>query len=731
MTERPIALLFLWHMHQPFYKDAQNGSYLMPWVRLHATKGYYDIPQVMARYGIKGCVNVVPSLIEQIEDHLQDRVTDRWKTLTIKRPEEMNEEERAFVIRNFFMLCWDRLVKTSPRYWEILSKRERFVGKLSWTEMTRFFSDDELRDLQVLFNLKWFGFTARERYPLLRKLDEKDRGFTHDEKMDLLRTQETILREILPLYRRLADEGTIELSFTPFYHPILPLIHDTDTARRSSPHAPLPPRFSYPDDARWQVGEGKRYAEKVWQRELAGMWPAEGAVSPEAATLAATCGVKWLATDEGILFRSIGAVDKKQVLYRPWLFREGDRECALFFRDKYLSDLIGFSFAKAESGQAVESFLNHVRSIRHAVPDTGQPAAITVALDGENAWENYPDNGRDFLHGLCGALADAPDIVTETFSGFMAANPSETYPTLSTLHSGSWIQSDYQIWIGNDEDNTAWEHLRRTRLFLDDHLKTRPETPPETREEALRAIYRAEGSDWFWWYGPQFQTENDYLFDRLFRRHLRRVYAVLGAPHPAALDLPIKRSAGVTDNLTLPITTISPALTGRTDDFYGWAGAGLFDNTRRPGGVMYHGVRVVDRIWFGFDRDHLYFRVALAAPPVTQEHKRSVIRFYLTDGTSLDIQLPIARFEKTSFPVSLNNETGRLSELVDAGTAAFFDVLDLRLSIDKCGLSRGGAVSFHGKIIASDGMECERIPEIGTIPIPVPDRRATMRFWDV
>jgi len=249
MTERPIALLFLWHMHQPFYKDAQNGSYLMPWVRLHATKGYYDIPQVMERYGIKGCVNVVPSLIEQIEDHLQDRVTDRWKTLTIKRPEEMSEEEKAFVIRNFFMLCWDRLVKTSPRYWEILSKRERFVGKLSWTEMTRFFSDDELRDLQVLFNLRWFGFTARERYPLLRKLDEKDRSFTHDEKMDLLRTQETVLREILPLYRRLADEGIIELALPPSTipscrlstTPIRPAVHRrTHRFRHDSP-TPMTP----------------------------------------------------------------------------------------------------------------------------------------------------------------------------------------------------------------------------------------------------------------------------------------------------------------------------------------------------------------------------------------------------------------------------------------------------------------------------------------------------------
>ncbi len=730
MTDRPLSILFLWHMHQPFYKDSQSGTYIMPWVRLHATKGYYDVPQVMERWGVKGCINVVPSLLEQIEDHVKNAVTDRWKTLTLKRPEEMDEEEKAFVIRNFFMLCWDRLVKTSPRYWEILSKRERFVGKLSWTEMTRFFTPDEILDLQVLFNLKWFGFTARDRYPFLKKLDLKDRRFTHEEKMEMMRIQDEIVRELIPMYRRLADAGAIELSFTPFYHPIFPLVHDTDISKRSAPSAPMPPRFSRPDDAQWQLCEGKRYAEGIWDRELTGMWPAEGAVSPELIPVAASSGVTWLATDEGILFRSLNSADKKQILYHPWRAGQEGKECALFFRDKYLSDLIGFSFAKMDTDKAVESFLNHVRAVRYAIPGSEEAPALSIILDGENAWENYPDNGRDFLNGLCKSLSEATDLRTDTFSGYLEKNPPERYPLLPALHSGSWIQSDYMIWIGNDEDNTAWEHLRRARAFLDDHLRRHPDTPDETRREALRAIYRAEGSDWFWWYGPQFQTENDYLFDRLFRRHLRRVYAVLGAPHPTALDLPIKASAAV-ETGTLPAALVAPRMTGRADAFYDWAGAGIFDNTKRPGGAMYNSVRIVSRLRYGFDLKNLYFRVDLIDPLAIHEYKRASIRFYLVDGAGIDLQLPVARFAATPFPITLSNETGKVGEVMDAGVAAFADVLEVKLALEKAGIRKGRKLSFHLKVVSQEGIELERIPEVGTLSITVPDDRAAAAFWDV
>ncbi len=728
--KKSATLCFLWHMHQPYYKDTLNNTYLMPWVRLHATKGYYDIPLAMEKFGIKGCVNIVPSLIEQIEDYLTGTVSDKWKDYTLRHPEELSDEEKAFVIKNFFMLCWDRLVKTSPRYFEILSKRERYVGKLSWLEMTKFFTPDEILDLQVHFNLKWFGFMAREHYPLLTRLDEKERRYSQEEKIELMKIQEEILRSIIPLYKRLSSEGKIELSFTPFYHPIFPLVYDTDISRRPTPSAPMPPRYSWPDDATWHLTEGKRYAEEHLGGTFSGMWPAEGSVAPELVPVAVEAGINWFATDEGILFRSVGNSNKGQVLYKPWAVEHNGKRSAVFFRDKYISDLIGFAFSKMEAEKAVESFMQHLRGAAFSVPDEHAAPVVSVILDGENAWENYPNNGRDFLFTLFDKLSQSKDIVPATFSEVLTSQPVEKMPLIHTLASGSWINSDYMIWIGNEEDNTAWDYLRRTRRFLADYLAQHPELPVPTRDEAMRAIYRAEGSDWFWWYGDQFSTENDYLFDRLFRRHLRKVYTVLGITAPTYLETPIKLSSRQ-EFIVAPENLVTPVISGREDSFYDWTGAGMYDNQRRPGGSMYNSIRVIKELWYGFDDRNLFFKIKLFDPLMFHEHKRYTMRCFLKDSTDFDFSLPIVRFEKTSFSLFASNESGKLGEIVASGTAAADEVLEIMLPYDKTGIRPGQKLSCYIKLFSPDGLEVERIPEVGMISIAIPDDRFLTRMWDV
>ena len=351
-------VVFLWHMHQPYYKDAGKGHYLMPWVRLHCLKGYYDIPLAMEKFGVKGVVNVVPSLLEQILDYTENGASDPWLDHTSLNPSEMNEDQKGFVLKNFFMLHWDRLVKTSPRYHELLNKRFRYEKKLNWNEMANLFTNEEIFDLQVLFNLKWFGFMARERYPELETLDHKDRGFSQTDKMVVMDTMQKIMEEMIPLYKRLSEEGVLELSFTPFYHPILPLVIDSDVSSRSS-GAPLPERFSYPEDALWQIEEGKKYCEKIWGHTINGMWPSEGCVSPEIIPPVVSSGVKWIASDEGVLLNSLGTSNKSEVLYRPYRLKSGDKESIVsFFRDKYLSDLLGFSFSRMVPRKAVDTFMH-------------------------------------------------------------------------------------------------------------------------------------------------------------------------------------------------------------------------------------------------------------------------------------------------------------------------------------------------------------------------------------
>ncbi|MGI6394933.1 MAG: glycoside hydrolase [bacterium] len=722
-------LAFLWHMHQPFYKDTTSRHYLMPWVRLHSLKGYYDIPLMLEKYKLKSVINVVPCLIEQIRDYVENGASDAWLDHTIPNPYDMKNEEKAFLIKNFFMLHWERLVQTSPRYREILGKRIHYEKKLDWNEMARLFSNEELFDLQILFNLKWFGFMARERYPRLKELDEKERSFSQKDKEDLLEIQKKVISEVIPLYKRLADEGIIELSFTPFYHPIAPLVFDTDIAARSS-NAPLPERFSYPKDLKWHVEEGKKYSFETWGREVEGMWPSEGSVSPEVVEAAYNSGVKWMATDEGILLNSLGTHDKASVLYRPYRLKvDESKHVTGFFRDKYLSDLLGFSFSRMEPKRAVDIFMNYVRSVSFNLPEGHPEPVVSVILDGENAWESYPGNGEFFLNELFSRLVESKEIETTTFGEITANSNQSVMQPISRLFSGSWINSNFEIWIGNNEDNEAWNYLKRVRDFYEKHKRTSA-VAPEIDKEVMRCFYRAEGSDWFWWYGPQFSTENDWLFDRLFRRHLRKVYNLLGIEHPTFLDIPI--SASRSDiSIIEPTNMIKPTISGENEGYYEWSGAGIFETSKRTGGAMYNSIKLTDRLLYGFDKENLYFKIELTNPLSFYEHKKYLLKGFVMNGKDVDFTLPMAKINPSDFAVRFNNESGYIAEIVGAGVAAFDEVLELKLNSEKSGMTPGEKVKIYFKIVSNEGIELERIPVNGAIEFAVPDAVALFTLWDV
>jgi len=669
---------------------------------------------------------MVPALLEQINDYVENGSRDKWKDLTFKDAEEMSDEEKGFLLKNFFMLNWDKLIKTSSRYSEILTKRESYVKKHNWDEMGRFFSNQELLDLQVLFNLKWFGFMAREDYPFLKELDEKDRFFTKAEKKELIRLQDEILAKIIPMYRELQDAGKMELTFTPYYHPIFPLVYDTDFSRRSAPGAPMPKRFSYPEDAEWQLTEGKKYAEEQWGKKLSGMWPAEGSVSPEIIPVASDAGVKWMATDEAILFRSINNFDKSKVLYKPYVASHKGKEVVTFFRDKYISDLIGFSFSKMDAKAAADIFLHYVESVAVNSSENMLP----VILDGENAWESYNENGKEFLYELFSRISTSDFMSTETYENYVESLNLANLPSIDNLFSGSWINNDYMIWIGNDEDNTAWNYLKRVRDFVRLHFDGNPDIPESTKREAMRHIYRAEGSDWFWWYGDHFSTENDILFDRLFRRHLRQVYTILGVDTPNYLDIPITSVSNVSV-VKHPTGLVSPVINGYDDSYYAWNGAGIFDNLNKPGSSMYNSVRIVDQFAFGCDMENFYLKVKYIEPASEYESKEYVVKCFLMNEMEMDFSIPLRKFERTDFNIMTNNIRGKLGEIGHSGYAAQNDVLEIAIDYRKVGVSPGENISVYFKIFSKEKLEIERIPEVGVIEVLAPDENYLIRMWDV
>jgi alpha-amylase/alpha-mannosidase (GH57 family) len=725
---RRVRLAFLWHMHQPPYREAESGEYLMPWVRLHATRAYNDMAWILERHpGIRCTVNFTPILLEQLEDYVQGRARDRLLELSARPVGDLAPEDRQAILRSFFMVDWDTNIRPLPRYWELLQKRGRDLRSVDLARLAGSFGEQELTDLQALFNLSWMGFGALADEPGLRALRDKGRGFTRAEVDEVLAVQRRILAGIVPRWRALSERGQIELSSTPYYHPILPLVCDTDVARRALPGLPLPPRYSHPEDARWHVREAIDSHARRFGQPPAGMWPAEGSVSPEALEVLAGEGVRWAASDEGVLLHSLPShAPRLRSLYRPWRVSAGGAgEVAMLFRDRALSDLIGFTYAKVSAKEAVADFLAHVSAVGQAWAADGQkgPATVGVFLDGENAWEHYPRSGEAFLDGLYGALEASDAIETVTLS---EATADADGPAIGRIHSGSWIEASYRIWIGHGEDRQAWTALGRARDALA-AAEAGGAVPPERLARARRHLYAAEGSDWYWWYGEDFTTELAAEFDGLFRGHVIRAALLCGAnPPPEALS-PIKKtgagaSTGIeTKPLREPTLLLTPRLDGRETTYFEWQGAGLY----RPGqhrGSMYGGAQAFHVLHYGFDLKALYLRLDPAESPARAAEVATHLRVaVLAADRQTWVDYPLVADGMLRPGKHLGDEVGKI---------AFVQVAELSLPFDALDLHPGTKVAISIHALRGE-VDVERLPRYGFVAFTVPDADFERVHWRV
>ncbi|MBI5548212.1 MAG: glycoside hydrolase [Deltaproteobacteria bacterium] len=720
-----LRLCLLWHMLQRMYRDPESGEYILPWVRLHATRAYYDMARVLGEYeGARAVVNMVPSLLWQLDDYVQGRAKDRFLDLTRKPAAELSPNEREFVLRNFFMVDWETNVRTMSRYWELLHKRGRDVRAVDLSRLS--FSTSELRDLQVLFNLQWMGFRATEEEEVVRALRAKGREFTEDDKAALLETQQRIMSKVMPALAEVARSGQVELTVTPFYHPILPLVIDTDSARRAMPHAQLPPRFTWPEDAQVHVRRALDFAEQHLGTRPKGMWPAEGSVSPEALALLAREGVQWAATDEGNLLRSSPHRERNgSTLYRPYRAAAGDREIAMIFRDRGLSDLIGFSYAKSPPNDAVDDLFKHLDTIANAA-EPGEVPFVTIALDGENAWEHYPHSGRDFLRTLYRRLgAHEGGIEPVTPTAFFAQHPPRE--RIDEIHTGSWIDSNFRIWIGHPEDNQGWTYLRDARRAVADReelvARGRADLAPKVAQ-AKEALYVAEGSDWFWWYGDDFTSDCIAEFDALFRSYVKAAWRALGEPVPAQLDAPIKQlGMQVASPQQEPQGFIRPRLDGRIKSYFDWAGAGLYAPSEAQG-AMFRGEGIFGALCFGFDEKTLYLRLDPTSAPTETARKASELRVLLANG---DRRIEVAIATQTGEPAP-SLIVGEDAPERPVGRASFHDILELGLPFEQLGLTSGTRVALAVQVMRQ-GVEVERLPRHGYLSFTVPDEDYERKNW--
>ncbi len=727
---------FLWHFHQPCYSVPNQSTNKLPWVRLHAIKSYYDMGRMLERFPQVRCVvNFSGCLLQQLREYVEEGKRDTWWELTEKPAVELDEAERTHLLRNFFSIDWDRCVARYPRYQELLEKRGADPDQID----PHAFSVQELRDLQVLFNLAWFGFSARQERVVLQALIDKGRGFTESEKQAVLEQQIEIMQLVAPLYRKLHRRGQVEVSISPMYHPILPLLIDTDAAAVATPERPRPPRMQAADDAHFHIAEARTIARDVLGIDVNGMWPAEGSVSPEAVELFADHGVEWIASDEEVLQRSLGdRWSRNWDLYHPWHL-EGCARTQIFFRDRGLSDLIGFVYSKNEAHEAVDDFIGRVREIGGARREDEAAPVVSVILDGENPWMHFAEDGEAFLEQLYGALSDADDIETVTPSGFLA-DEGGPGPALEQLHSGSWIEANFRIWIGDTETNRAWELLAQTREHLLERSERadaeaseeagRPETglPEEVDDARLHlaweALHMAQGSDWFWWYGDDFTSPNDADFDRLFRDQLRFVYSALGEEPPSELDIPIMPGMAVAQpEFQAPQSLIQPTIDGSNDFFYEWSGAAIYRN-RGGHGSMFENTRFVEELRIGFDLGFLYL-MAKPGPDFDATNSQVSAKFRISGPGRIPRIIHVKFGDSFAATIEPSPSAPRL-----VSRAAFVNCLELAIPFADLGLEAGDEFGIHASII-EDGIEVERHPNERAITLEVPDETFELRNWIV
>ena len=593
-----IRLSFLWHLHQPQYRLRDERVCPLPWVRLHGIRAYYDMVRILEEFPeIRLTLNLVPCLLDQIRDYGRGG-SDAFLEAGSVPAEELDDAQKAFLIDNFFSAGEARMIGGLPAFAEMSLRRHQARRVRGREDAWKEFSVGDFRDLQALFDLAWFGFKAQEDFPEIRALRGRGRGFADADIRRIHEVEREILGRLIPLYRRAAASGQVELSSSPYAHPILPLLCDTQSAREALPDLALPSRLRAPEDAEKQIVQSLDLMEREIGVRPKGMWPSEGSVSRETAVLLARCGVRWAASDELVLAASERGEDSDTSI--PWRLSEAPG-LDLVFRSHELSDRVGFTYSGKSAAEAAGNFLAFVAHRIEERPE--DPGMLLVALDGENPWESFPGAGGDFLRSLYGALLGNPRI--QCLPVGEAVEAAARRGALGRLRAGSWIGANFGIWIGGPEKNRAWDLIQRTRGELAPLLAD-PAVSAKAKEESWSSLRAAEGSDWFWWLDGQFTSNYRAAFDRIFRGHLKQAFEALGRTPPAILEEAIPAAATLLEETPPPepAVRLSPEIDGFESDFFEWEGAiRLTGRALQRRGTMERAQRSVDALEFGFARE--------------------------------------------------------------------------------------------------------------------------------
>ena len=548
-------------MHQPWYRESIDGQFHLPWVYLHALKDYADMASHLEAHPKLQCVvNFTPVLLEQIEDYavqckhwletgeaFSDPLLNYLSGVT---PIPDDAKGREQLIKVCLRANATQMIHPYPGFNDLLKTanikddHSHFDSRhLSYLNQQFFY------DLLTWYHIAWLGYSVKQ-LPVVQGLIKKGKFFTLEDRTQLIRVFEQVMERLIGRYRHLADRDQVELAMTPYAHPIMPLLIDFKSMHDALPEAIAPDSPAYPgghERAAWHMEYGIQVFEKYFGRRPEGIWLSEGAVSKEAVKLLDQFDIKWTASGEGVWNNSsyLSGLDVNDPEIRRNLFSCNaldKTDTCMFFRDDGLSDLIGFEYQSWNADDAVADFVNHVNNIAAFLDDSEEDHVISVILDGENAWEYYPDNGFHFLDKLFKTLSESKEVPTCTLADATDTCSSVRLPKLC---AGSWVYGSFSTWIGEQDKNLGWDLLVAAKQAYDDNID---QLSQDEQHVAGLQLAVCEGSDWFWWFGDYNPSDSVRDFDSLYRLQLQRLYRMLKLDIPDSLYEPISEGGGDAEN---------------------------------------------------------------------------------------------------------------------------------------------------------------------------------------
>ena len=740
VEEKPQVLYvnLTWHQHQPLYYKDENGIYTRPWVRVHATKDYLDMAQKVAEYeDVHATFNLTPSLIRQLND-LATGAKDIYWVLAEKPVSELTEAEKEFILTRFFDVNWDNIISRYPRYQALLDKRGGGDAESVQAAMETF-TDQDFTDLQVWFNLAWFDPVFLAEEPLFA-LVEKGENFTQEDKEILFDQVLEILQRVIPYHAELQETGQIEVTTTPYAHPILPLIYDIELALVGNPSAELPERtFSNPQDAKAHLEISVEMYKENFGRDVRGLWPGEGSVAQAIVPLVAEAGYSYMQTGEPVLAKSLGIdsftrdstglVQQPDELYRPYYVSDAEgNQVAMFFRDGNLSDKIGFDYSGMNGEAAAQNMIDNLEAIRAdiAAKNLEGPHVVSIILDGENAWEYYENDGNEFFHALYSKFSESEFLQTVTPTEYLEMFPDQR--AIEDLFPGAWFSPNYDTWIGESEEAVGWDYLARVREDLSAFETGEEEVSGEALAEAFDFMYLAEGSDWFWWYGSDQDSGQDSYFDEGYRALLAGVYQSLGVGVPDFVNVPIIEAQPVSaDRAMSGIATIE--IDGSAED--AWETAALYETPEDS---------PVSGLYVTLDEENLYLRVDASG---SISGKQLGFYFFVPGSDAPRRALTLESEQVLGFRPNklLSWSSGETLSLYDVADEEWTssnaevgqvgigqNLVEMMLPLTELGQLRAGDLLKFKLVVEPDGVQ---IPAAGPGQLLMPDLGGTAVFLDI